>query len=119
MSVYPYDGPYTTFTAGPQLSTDSWATLQEIDVQEFSNLHAYHENTNANSNSVDVRILGSIDGGDNYDITLLAAKTLTAGSNRDDAIPQAVSDVKVEIKAASGGSQDKVKSKIGAYNPNG
>jgi hypothetical protein len=117
MPVYPDDGNYTFKEAGPQLSTDSWADLVEVDVQDWPRKFLRYVNENVNGNSVDVRVLGSLDYGANFPLTLVASTSIGAGNESTDRVPEAVSTIKVQIKATSGGSQDEISVDMGLANP--
>ena len=90
MPVFPHEGAYTHISVEKQLSTDNWATLKELDVQDWPRKFVRLLNENTNGNSVDFRILGSFDQGSNYPVTLVSSTTLTAGSSNDNRIPEAV-----------------------------
>lgn len=118
MGVYPYDGPFVSFTFAKQLTTDNWVTLDEVkNVRHTAQKTIRVLNENANNNSIDYRILGSLDDGENYDVTIKSSSSVGAGSSEVTNISEAVSHIKVEVKATAGGSQDEVSAKMGAINP--
>lgn len=92
---------------GPQTTTDSFAELGVYTCANvLSKSIALRETGGASG--IDYRILGSVDGGQNYDETVVADTNLAAGASTIQHIADYFTHLKVEIKAASAGSQGDV-----------
>lgn len=114
--VFPNDGPYVTFSLPSQESTDNWVTLDRpLDVRGV--LGKFLMVQNNGGNSVDVRVLGSLDYGDNYDVTLLGATSIASVTADAFTLEAAVSHIKVQITATSNGNQGNIEATLGGYAP--
>ncbi len=67
----------------------------------------------AATNNLHVRILGSLDGGATYPITVEAEFTVTVGTTSVKTSTDWYTNLKVQVKAASGGSQGTLSTKFG------
>lgn len=98
--------------AAPQTTTDAYADLQTAagagvwEVLGFPRKHVRVRNTGA-TNAAHYKILGSIDG-IAYDKEIVAQQSLAAVTTAFHPITDAYHSVKVQVKAAVGGSQTTV-----------
>lgn len=103
MGVFPYDGPTATKDLAQQTTTASYETLDEaVDISDFHRVAGAVENLDENSNSIHYRVLGSADGGDNWDFTLVSETSIAAGSVETFTVDQPLTDIKVEVKDNAG-----------------
>lgn len=117
MPTHPYSGVYTHVSLGPQTSTDSWATLKEVDVQDWPNKFLRLANDDNNGNPVNVRVLASFDFGDNFPATLLSSSSINAGGSLTQEMTEAVSTIRIQIQSGSNGNPDDISGDLGLAHP--
>jgi hypothetical protein len=93
--------PYAnTHTWEPKTTTNDWEVLPDDWASRLlKTLTLVIENTGANSG--DVRVLGSVDGGETYDLTLQSATTIASGEIVIVDVSRYITDVRIEAKTAT------------------
>jgi len=109
--VFPNEGPGQTHTFDEQTTTSSYEVLdEEKNVRNVKTKELVLVHQNANSNSIYYKVLGSVDGGENYDKELVSETSITAGSTVEKSLTTYVTHIKVMVKDNAG--SDDVKGRM-------
>lgn len=115
--VHPYEGPGDHFDFGTTTSQDSYVTCGSQVVSRYKRKTVVAQHLDANSNALDWRIQGTMrddpSSGDWFTIhesTGLAAAAVEYHSFND-----VVKEIRVQVKANAGGSQDDLQVDVGGY----
>lgn len=98
---------YGSFTA--QLSTNSYVDVGTVDVAIY---RTKNFRFTATTNNLLVNVLGSIDGGVTYDQTVEADVSVTTSAEVSKTYTTPLTHIKIQVKAASGGSQGTLATKL-------